>query len=230
MKHVGIVGVSAEGASLCYKTIVSESSKMLGANIHPEITLNNPSFSEIIKAQNKKDWGKVTDILLESVSKLKKAGADFAVIPANSVHFAIDALNKNTKLPIISIVDATVQKCFEGGYKKVLVLGIGITMSDGLYDKKLKEMGIMSVTPKEKDQKEINMLIYSELVQGVFKILTINYFLKLINNYKKQGCDAVILGCTELPLILNDKISPIPTLDTTDILAKEAVKNSIDIK
>ena len=142
MKHIGIVAVSSEGASLCYRTICSEANKVLGEQKHPEITLHHFSFDLILKAQAKGDREAVAAILLDSIEKVAKSGADFAIIPANSVHFEIDSIKAKSPLPVLSILDIVAEECKQKHYQKVGVLGIGLTMSGGLFDEALMKNGI----------------------------------------------------------------------------------------
>lgn len=224
MKHIGIVGVSAEGAALCYSTIVQESAKILGEFRHPEISLNNISFQTIVEAQRQKDWHKVGEILLLSIKKLAQIGADFAIIPANSVHYSYDFLAKNSPIPIISIVDVVVEECQKRGYKKVGVLGIGLTMSEGLYGKPLQKAEIEVVIPSAEQQQILNTLIYQEIIPKKVTANTIDKAVAVVQSLKKRGCDAVILGCTELPIVIVEENSPLPFVDTTRLLAKKALK------
>src|SRR5579862_8364565 len=139
MKAIGIAAVSAEGAAACYRTIVSLASVRLGPNMHPEIILDNPPFAAILAAQNRGDWHQVAMILIGSLNKLAAAGAEVAVIPANSAHFAYKEVIRAVKLPIINIVDSAVSECVERGYASIAVLGVGLTMSGRLYDEPLRK-------------------------------------------------------------------------------------------
>lgn len=224
MKHIGIVGVSAEGAALCYSTMVQESSKILGEFRHPEISLNNLSFQMIVEVQRWKDWKTVGQILVSSIKKLKEIGADFAVIPANSVHYSFDYLKEHSPLPLLSIVDVTVKECLERGYKRVGVLGVGVTMSDGLYENPLRAAGIEPVIPDQEQQNILNELIYQEIIPKKVTTATVDKAIAVVQSLKEQGCDAVILGCTELPIIITEEHSPLPFVDTTRLLAKKAVE------
>lgn len=223
-KHIGIVGITSEGTSLCYKTICSEASKTMGLNHHPEISLHNQSFHIFFEPFSKKDWKGLAKIINNSIVKLAASGADFAIIPANSVHFAFNEIEKISSIPILSRVEITAKECEEKGYKKVGVLGVGMTMSDGLFDKSLNKYGIKSVAPNKHEQKIVNDTIYNEIVPAKTTKDTAQKIIQVINSLKKQGCDAVILGCTELPLIINEKNSPLPFIDTTRLLAGKALE------
>lgn len=228
VKHIGIVGISSEGASLCYKIICSEASKIMSLNHHPEISLHNQSFHIFLEPFNKKDWNALAKIIKNSIDKLAASGADFAIIPANSVHFAFDEIKKISPIPVLNIVEITARECQEKGYKEVGILGVGMTMSDGLFDKSLNKYGIKSVTPTQHEQKIVNDTIYNEIVPAKLSKNTTQKIIQIIVSLKKQGCDAVILGCTELPLIINKNNSPLPFIDTTKLLAKKALEYALD--
>ncbi|MDO8554108.1 MAG: amino acid racemase [Candidatus Micrarchaeota archaeon] len=225
MKHIGIVAITAEGATLCYRTIVSEAGKLLGQNKHPEITLNNAPFDEILSAQNKGDWSKVANVILNSIAKLQKAGTEFAVIPANSVHYSFDEIKKKSTIPVLSIIEITAEECKKLGYKKVGLVGTKLTMENSLYQKPLQKYDIELVIPEKKDREKINCIIFNEIVLN--KIISTNEIVEIINKLKQNGCDAVILGCTEIPIVINEQNSPLPFIDTTRLLAIKALEYSL---
>ena len=222
-KHIGIIAVSAPGAALCYQTIISESEHLLGPKQNPEITLNHPNFNAIFAAQTKRDWQTVADILIGSVNRLAAAGADFAIMPGNSTHFAFAKLQQASPIPVLSIVDTTITEAKRLGFTKAAILGVGLTMSDGLYVDPLTKTGIVPFTPPPDDQRIMNDIIYSELVRYIIRPKSVNIFHSMLESYKKSGCDGALLACTELPMVLTPETSPIPVVDSTRILAKAAV-------
>ena len=226
-KHIGIVGVTAEGASLCYKKICSEASKIMGINHHPEISLHNQSFHKFIEPFNRKDWKSIAQIINESIKKLESSGADFAIIPANSVHFAFNEIQKISPIPVLSIVEISAQECKKMNYKKVGILGVGMTMSDGLYDEPLKKYGIKPIIPPKSEQKIISDVIYNDIVPAKVTDKSVNKIINVIKSLKEKDCDSVILGCTELPLIIDKNNSPLPFIDTTRLLAIKALDYSL---
>jgi len=157
------------------------------------------------------------------MSSLQAAGADFAIIPANSIHYAIDLIQAKSPLPVLNLVELVVQECLLQGYKKVGVLGVGLTMSDRLYTDSLSSAGLVPVTPSTVDQSLLNRIIYSELVTSAPTPSGAKVILTILKNLKTQGCDGVILGCTELPLVVTSSNSPIPCIDTTRLLAIKAI-------
>jgi len=230
MKHIGIAGVTIPGSLLCIDTIVAESYKHFGLDSgkHPRITYTNPSLSEIDPAIINKDWSKVAVDLLDSIKILDNAGVDFVIIPSNSPHYAIDEVKERSPLPIISIIDVTVAECVRRGFKKVGILGVSVTMSDGLYVKPLRDNGIEPFTPSKEEQKEINDLIYQEIINGKPTATTVTKMKEFIQRLKDNGCDAFIAGCTEIPVVIKDEIeSPLPFADTTRLIAQAAFTESI---
>jgi aspartate racemase len=223
MKHIGIAAITAEGAALCYRMVCSEASKRFGSHIHPEVSLHCFSFQKIFSAQMKEDWKTVADVVVASLDKLKKSGAEFGIIPANSTHFVFDDIQKRSPLPLLSIIDVAADEAKRLGAKNVLTLGIGITMSRGLFTPALKKRGIHSVVPTTEEQKKMNEIIFQEIVPGKTTSEGTQVLVNLVKKYAKQGSDAVLLGCTELPLVLDEKNCGLPTIDTTRLLALKAV-------
>jgi aspartate racemase len=226
-KTLGIVGVSAEGAALCYTSFVHAAEQELGANTHPAVCIYNSSFSEILAAQSQDDWKGVAQIILNALERLKEAGAEFAIIPANSVHFAIADILEQTPLPLLSLLDVVAEECAHQQYVKVGVLGVGITMSKGLYTAVLAHKGIQSVVPQEQDQVLVNNIIYDEIVPGKVTEDSIRTIVQIIDQFKSEGCQAVVLACTELPLVITSSDSSLPIIDTTRLLARKAVNKSL---
>ncbi|MBP9817898.1 amino acid racemase [Candidatus Shapirobacteria bacterium] len=227
MKTIGIVGITAEGGSLCYKTIVSEAAKILGDYKHPEIVLVNPEFLGILEAQRANNWDKVAEICVTAIKKLESIGADLIIIPGNSIHFAFEKIKNESNIPVISIVETAAEECVTRGFKKVAVLGVGITMSSGLYKESLEGKGIEYRVPEEEQQKIINKIIYEEIVPARVTKESVGVVIKIIEKLKEEGCDGVILGCTELPIIITEDNSPIPFIDTTRLLAKKVLEMSL---
>jgi aspartate racemase len=227
MKTIGIAAVTAEGASSCYKSIVTLAGQRLGFNQHPEITLDNPPFANILAAQKREDWTEVARILTDSVNKLASIGAEVAIIPANSVHYAFDNIESNARIPLLSIVEITADECVKQGYKKVAVLGVGQTMTGGLYDEPLKSRGVESLQLPKDQQEALNTIIYNELVQGEIVPQSVTKIINICSGLKGEGCEAVLLACTELPMVINRENAPLSYIDTTFLLAQKAVDYSL---
>ena len=230
MKHIGIAGITVPGALLCIDTIVSESYKHFGSDSlkHPRITYTQPPSDEIDKPFDTKDWKQVGRDLLDSIERLHKAGADFAIIPSNSPHYAIKQVQNDSPIPVISLVDITVTECQKRGFKKGGILGVGVTMSDGLYANPLEAIGIKAIVPSSEKQKEINDLIYTEIIKGKPTQETKKKMIAFIQELKDMGADSFIAGCTEIPIVITDESeSPLPFIDTTRLIAKKAFEEAI---
>ena len=223
-KTIGIVAVTAEGAANCYKQIVRFAGEQLGPNKHPEIILINPSFDTILEAQQRDDWQTVGTILTRAAQRAVAAGAEFIIIPANSVHFAYDQVAKHVSVPVLNLVEVVADECQHQGYKKVAVLGVGLTLSGGLYDQPLAERSIKSIELTDAYRKTLDSIIYNKLVHGIVTLASTKKVLSLCDELQRDGCEALILACTELPLILHSTNTPLPVLDSTEVLARAAVK------
>jgi aspartate racemase len=230
MKTIGIVACSAEGAALCYRTIALEGARIIGPHDHPEVALHNHSLAEYMKFIDRDDWNGVAELMLSSANKLAKAGADFLICPDNTIHQALPRLRERSPLPWLHIAEVVAEAAVERGFRKLAITGTKYLVNSGVYPDALGARGLEFVRPTAEEREEINRIIMNELVYGVFKPEAVRYFQQAISGLQSQGCDAVILGCTEIPLLMNDENSPLPTLDSTRLLARAAVKRAIEKK
>jgi len=221
MKHVGLVGVSAVGASLCYQDLVIKCMKKYGT--HPEITLHTMPINLFSNSELRKTG----EVLLSSLTTLKNAGASLAALTANTTHYAIDSIREQIPLPLLDIVDLTVNQCRETQYKKVSVLGTFVTMQFGLYEKKLNQIGIELVQPTLEEQEEIDRIISEELQEGIVKETSKEYICNLASRLMAEHSETIILACTELPLIKFDNQS-ISFVNPNELLVAEIIRNCID--
>ncbi|RLI01044.1 aspartate racemase [Candidatus Bathyarchaeota archaeon] len=228
VKHIGIVACSSEGAALCYRTICLEGEKYLGPYVHPEITMHTHSFSEYVKYIKSNDWKGVAKLMLSSAEKVAKAGADFIICPDNTIHQAFDLVVKRSPIPWLHIAEEVALEALSHEYKCVGILGTIYLMRSQVYPEKLKAVGIEYMLPETHEQERINRIIFEELVKGIISEKSRNYFVEVIKKLKGKGCDAVVLGCTEIPLIVTPEVSPLPTLDSTRILARAALKKALE--
>jgi aspartate racemase len=226
-KHIGIVACSAEGASLCYRTICVEGAQCMGEHDHPEISMHTHSLAEYMKFVYRDDWNGVGDLMLSSANKLAKIGADFLICPDNTIHQSFAYVQERSPLPWLHIAEVVAAQAVERGFKKIGLTGTRYLVESEVYPEKLAARGLEYLRPAEEQRIEINRIIFEELVYGVFKPDGIAYFQKVITRLKNEGCDAVVLGCTEIPLIINDANSPLPTLDSTRSLARAALKHAL---
>jgi aspartate racemase len=225
--HIGIVACSAEGAALCYRTICAEGAKQLGAHTHPEISMHTHSFADYVKNLDREDWKGVGELMLTSANKLASIGATFLICPDNTIHQALPYIEQRSPLPWVHIADVVAARAAERGFRRVGLTGTRWLLSSDVYPEKLAARGLAYVCPNDQEREDINRIIMEELVYGVFKPDSVVYFQRVIARMKDAGCDAVVLGCTEIPLIINDSNSALPTLDSTRLLAHAALQRAV---
>jgi aspartate racemase len=226
-QHIGIVACSAEGAALCYRTICSEGASALGMHAHPEVSLHSLSLSDYVACLDRDDWQGVADLMLASANKLARIGADFLICPDNTIHQALPRVLPHSPLPWLHIAEVVADEAVRRGFRRVGLTGTKWLVDSEVYLEKLSQRGVEYVRPSDAERREINRIIMDELVRGLFKVGSVAYFQQVMRSMEQQGCDAVILGCTEIPLIMNDENSPLPTLDSTRLLAKAALRRAI---
>lgn len=227
MKSIGIVACSAEGAALCYRTICAEGAALLGPHAHPEVSLHSASLADYVKCLDEQNLRGVADLMLASARKLAAAGADFLICPDNTIHAAFALVEPASPLPWLHIAEVVASEAAARGYRKLGLTGTRWLVSSEVYPEKLRAVGLECIRPSNADRDEIGRLIMDELVYGVFRPKTVVRFQQVIQGLKDQGCDAVILGCTEIPLIIDDRNSPLPTLDSTRLLAHAALREAV---
>jgi aspartate racemase len=225
--HIGIVGCSAEGAALCYRTICVEGAELMGRHDHPEVSMHTHSLAEYMRCIDRDDWDGVGELMLSSARKLAAIGASFLICPDNTIHQALPYVVPRSPLPWLHIAEVVAGEAATRGYRKLGLTGTRYLVSGEVYPEKLSARGIDFVRPDADDRGEINRIIFDELVNSVFKPEAVTTFQTVMQKMQAQGCDAVVLGCTEIPLIMNDANSPIPTLDSTRLLARAALKRAV---
>jgi aspartate racemase len=226
--HIGIVACSAEGAALCYRTICTEGPRLLGPYAHPEVTMHTPSFAEYTQLGDREDWQGVGDLMLASADKLARIGADFLVCPDNTVHRAFSYVEPRSPLPWLHIAEVVAQEAQARGFRRIGLLGTRWLVESEVYPEKLAARGIAFERPTGVEREEINRIIMEELVFGVFKPGAVAFHQQVMRRMQDAGCDAVVLGCTEIPLIMNDQNSPLPPLDSTRLLARAALRRAVE--
>lgn len=227
-KHIGIVAGSAEGAALCYRTICLEAPAVMGEHNHPEITMNSVPLAEHMRHVRANDWEALAEILTVSARKVAEAGADFAICPDNTYHQAFKHLIPRSPIPWIHIASAVAEEARRLGYVRLGILGTKYLMEGNVYPEALEEFRIESKIPDEADREKINGIIFNELVNGIFPEASRLYFNEVADKLKARGCDAVVLGCTEIPLIVRPDDTPLPTLDSTRLLARAALRRALE--
>jgi aspartate racemase len=227
-RHIGIVACSAEGAALCYRTICTEAPALMGRHAHPEVTMHTHSLGEYMECVYCDDWQGVANLMLSSAGKLARAGAEFLISPDNTIHRAFDLVAPRSPLPWLHIVEEVAAEAKQRGFRKLAVTGTKYTMEGSVYPQKLTAAGIDHLMPSADERASIDRIIMDELVNGIFSDESRRYFQKVIGRLSHEGCDAVVLGCTEIPLIIDDRSSPLPTLDSTRILARAAIRRALE--
>ena len=228
MLHIGIVACSTEGAALCYRTISVEGSQSLGRHDHPEVSLHSHSLAEYMKCIDRDDWAGVAELMLSSAEKLARAGADFLICPDNTIHQAFDLVEHRSPRPWLHIAREVAKEGQRNRYKRLAILGTRYLMEGPVYRETLKAVGMDYRIPGTEQRIRINQIIFDELVNGQFLPRSLAYHVEVIRSLKDEGCDAVVLGCTEIPLLVTQESSPLPALDSTRILARAAVRKAVE--
>jgi aspartate racemase len=229
-RHIGIVACSAEGAALCYRTICVEGAALMGPHAHPEVSMHTPSLADYMAHIYRDDWTGVGDLMLASAHKLQRMGADFLICPDNTIHQALPHVVPRSPLPWLHIAEVAAQHAVDRGYRRIGITGTKWLVDSDVYPEKLAARGLEYVRPSAAEREECNRIIMDELVCGVFRPESVAYFQQVMARMKGQGCDAVVLGCTEIPLIISDANSALPTLDSTRLLARAALRRALEGK
>jgi aspartate racemase len=227
MKHIGIVACSAEGAALCYQTICRDALPLVGKHDHPRITMDSIAMAAWMPAFRARDHRGVAHFMLESARVLANAGADFAICPDNSAHLGWDYVQEETPIPWLHIARVVAEEAQRRGHARVGVLGTRFTMQGPVYRDTFTGMGIETMVPEADDAELVDRIIFSELVDGVFTDASRASYYEVIARLRERGCDAVALACTEIPLLVRPAESPLPTLDSTRLLAAAALREAL---
>ena len=226
-QHIGIVACSAEGAALCYRTICGEGARLLGPHGHPEISMHTPSLADYVVRLDRGDLAGVGDLMLASAAKLARSGADFLICPDNTIHQAFSHVAPHAPLPWLHIAEVVAAEAAARGFRRLAVTGTKWLVDSEVYPEKLAARGIEALRPDPAARDEIHRIIMDELVCGSFEADSIATLQSVIARLKGAGCDGVILACTELPLVIDDRNSPLPTLDSTRLLARAALRRAV---
>jgi aspartate racemase len=226
-KHIGIVACSAEGAALCYRTLCKEAPALMGEHMHPEVTMHTHPLGEYMVHIRSGNWSEVAELMLSSAGKLAMAGAQFAVCPDNTIHQAFAPVASVSPIPWLHIADAVAEEAKSRGFKTLAITGTKYLMTGPVYPDVLRRHGIACRIPDESERERIDKIIFTELVNAIFTEHSRLYLNTVIQNMKDQGCDGVVLGCTEIPLLVDPHDCPLPTLDSTRLLARAALREAI---
>jgi aspartate racemase len=228
MRHVGILQYSLEGAQLCYREVAELAMAELGVHRHPLITMAGLSMHETIAAWDARDFAFLASHTAEVVDRLAAAGADFFVMPDNTAHMALERVEQPLALPGLHIAEVVVGEAKRRGFRCLGITGTGWTMRGNIYPDACARYGIEWKVPDARTQAVLHRIIMDELCMGKFVQESITRFVSATTELRSRGCDAVVLGCTEIPLILNDSNSPLPVLDSTRLLSKAAVQLALN--
>jgi len=228
MKRLGIVAHSAEGASLCFITACREGQRILGAHMHPEIVLSAVPMGLSMPGWEADDHELVGRYLRQGVEQVAAAGADFYICPDNTAHLVLEQMAGTLPIPGLHIADVVSHAMKARGWKAAALLGTKWTMTGSVYANALQRRGLDRLIPDESTRLRIDQAIFDELCQGIFLPETTAAFVQAIDTLGTRGADCVILGCTEIPLIISEMNSSLPVLDSTRLLARYAVERAID--
>lgn len=228
MKVIGLIGGMSWESTVSYYQIINETVKEKLGGLHSaKILLYSVDFAEIEACQAKGEWDRSADILADAAKRLERAGADFIVICTNTMHKVAPQIQKQIQIPIIHIADATADVLRQNGIEKVALLGAKYTMTQDFYKKKLISRGIVVMIPEAADIELINHVIYDELCLGIISDKSRKQYVRIIEQLKSNGAEGVILGCTEIGLLIHQQDSSLPVFDTTQIHAQKAAMMSI---
>jgi aspartate racemase len=229
MKHIGILAHSAEGSALCYRSLCHGGIRRLGPHRHPDITLDVISMGESMEDWALGDHGAIRARFARSAQRLAAAGCDFFICPDNTAHLALEADGVPLALPGLHIAEVVARQAFKRGFTRIGVLGTRWLMESALYPRAFASLGLNHRLPSVDDRALIDRAIFEELCNGIFSETTRAEFVRIIADLAACGCDAVVLGCTEIPLLISPEISPLPPLNSTVLLAEAALDAALDL-
>jgi aspartate racemase len=223
MHHIGILAHSADGAALCFLEMVRDSARRWGEHHHPEITLSLLPMAPVLEAYDRNELATVRAHLARTVSRLADAGCDFFACPDNTAHIALEADGAPLPLPGLHIAAIVAQRARAEGRRCVGLLGTRWTMTGPVYPAAFAGAGLAMKAPSPGDRAIVDDIIFRELCQGVIRDESRAEYVRIIEGLKRAGCDVVALSCTEIPLLITPEVSPLPTIDSTRLLARAAV-------
>jgi len=222
-RHIGILAHSAEGATLCFRTAWMEGVRRMGPHDHPEITMNAVAMHHSLAAWESGDLAALRRTFVDQAAKLAAAGAEFFVLPDNSAHIALEAPGEPFPIPCLHIGEVVAEQALAEGRKRIAILGTEWTMGGPVYPGALGRRGLAWDIPDEADRRLVHRVIMDELCLGEFRDESRAEYVRIIGGMADRGCDAVALVCTEIPLLIDSEVSPLPILDSTRLLARAAV-------
>jgi len=227
VKHIGILAHSFEGATLCFRTACLEGVKRLGEHMHPEITMTCSPMALVLEAWERGDNSTLRAFFMKDAAKLAAAGADFFVCPDNTAHIALESAGEPFPIPGLHIGEIVAEQAVRDGRRKIGTLGTKYTMTGPVYPGAFGGRGLDWAVPSEEDRALVNAIIFDELCLGVLHDESRDAYVRIIGKLADEGCDAVALVCTEIPLLITEEVSPLPILDSTRLLARAAVEVAV---
>ena len=226
-KRFGILAHSSEGAALCFLTFCRKGFREMGQHMHPDVMLDCAAMGHVMPAWEAGDHATVRAFLAESIERLAAGGCDFFACPDNTAHIALELPGPQLPLPGLNIADVVGERAAELGMTRVGVLGTRFTMAGPVYRRALPAVGIEPIFPNDAERGDIDRIIFDELVEGTFTATSRKRYCEIIARLRdEEGCDGVALVCTEIPLLVTADVSPLPTLDSTRLLARAAFEVS----
>ncbi|GGO73436.1 aspartate/glutamate racemase family protein [Nonomuraea cavernae] len=222
MGHLGILAHSTEGAALCFLAYCQEGFRRTGRHEHPDVTLDYIAFGRSMPAWEAGDHASIRATLSTSVDRLARAGAGFFACPDNTAHLALEHPGPELALPGLHLAEVVAEQAAADGRRRVGVLGTTYLMDGPVYPRAMAARGIATEVPDPADRDLVNRIIFEELVNGVFTDESRREYVRVVERLAGRGCDAVALVCTEIPLLVTPEVSPLPTLDSTRLLARAA--------
>ncbi len=227
-KRIGILGgMSPESTVAYYEYITHTYTERFGDYGYPEILIYSVSFQQYVDWPNQDRWDLVAEGLIEAAQRLVAAGADLILIATNTMHLVFDEVQANVEVPMLSLLDATAEAILARGLGTVGLLGTKFTMEKGFYQEALARQGISTLVPDAEDREYVHRVIYDELVAGQIRDESRTGYLEIIRKLAEGGAEGVVLGCTEIPLLVDEASAGIPLFDTTQIHAEAALNNAI---
>ena len=227
-KKIGIIGgLSPESTVTYYEYIIRTYTERFGDYSYPEIVIYSVNFQKYVDWMNAGEKEKIAEDIIKAAKSLERAGADFGIIATNTMHMVFDEVQEAIDMPFLHIIDATAEVINARGFSKVGLLGTKLTMTEPFYKDRLAANDIAMIAPESSDQEEINRIIFEELVRGLTLNSSRARFLEVIDKLQKRGAEGIILGCTEIPLLISENDCSLPLFDTTTIHAEKALQHSI---
>lgn len=230
MKKIGLIGGMSWESTLLYYELINKKVKAILGGLHSaNCVIESVDFSEIAELQAKDDWKALDKLMINRARSLENAGAELLMICANTMHLCVEAIGQATNISIVHIAEVTAEQIKETQLDKVALLGTKFTMERDFFKNTLIEQGIDVIVPDQKDRDLVHEIIYKELVRGEITLASKKIYLEIIDTLRAKGAQGIILGCTEIPLLIGDEDTDIPLFNTTKIHAEKTVEIALSI-